>query len=43
MTHALIIVDYQNDFAEGGALAIPGARALAPAIASHIEMTRSQS
>jgi len=30
--NALIIVDMQNDFMEGGALAVPGARALIPLI-----------
>ena len=40
---ALIVVDYQNDFAEGGSLAVTGARALAPHIQSQISLTRTQS
>ena len=40
---ALIIVDYQNDFAEGGSLAVNGARALAPAIQNQIHLTRTRS
>ena len=30
--NALIIVDMQNDFMEGGALAVPGAKSLVPLI-----------
>lgn len=40
---ALIVVDYQNDFAEGGSLAVTGARALAPAIQNQMNLTRSAS
>lgn len=40
---ALIVVDYQNDFAEGGSLAVTGARALAPQIQSQMNLTRTQS
>ena len=32
MTQALIIIDVQNDFCEGGALAVPGACEIIPAI-----------
>ena len=32
MTRALIVVDVQNDFCEGGALAVPGANAIVPLI-----------
>lgn len=32
MTKALVIVDYQYDFVEGGSLAVAGGRALAPKI-----------
>lgn len=42
-TEALIIVDYQNDFAEGGSLAVSGARALAPAIQNQMNITRAAS
>jgi nicotinamidase/pyrazinamidase len=34
MSRALIIVDVQNDFCEGGSLAVPGGRAVAVAISS---------
>lgn len=40
---ALIVVDYQNDFAEGGSLAVTGARALAPAISKQIASVKSAS
>lgn len=40
---ALIVVDYQNDFAEGWSLAVTGAKALAPAIQGQMTLTRSQS
>ena len=33
MSHALLIVDVQNDFIEGGSLAVPGGRALATRLA----------
>ena len=32
MTHALIVVDVQNDFCTGGALAVPGGEAVVPVI-----------
>lgn len=37
MERALIVVDVQNDFCEGGALAVPGGAAVAAAINTHIE------
>lgn len=37
MTRALIIVDVQNDFCEGGSLAVPGGAAAAAAISDYIE------
>ena len=43
---ALIVVDMQNDFCEGGALAVPGARAIVPLVNrligrhDHIVMTQ---
>ncbi len=40
---ALIIVDYQNDFAEGGSLAVSWARALAPAIQNQMNIVRNVS
>lgn len=36
MTHALLIVDVQNDFTEGGALATEGGAAVAAAISDHL-------
>ncbi|CCH28485.1 isochorismatase family protein [Actinosynnema sp. NPDC047251] len=36
MTRALIVVDVQNDFCEGGSLAVPGGAAVAAAISSHV-------
>jgi nicotinamidase/pyrazinamidase len=36
MTRALIVVDVQNDFCEGGSLAVPGGAAVAAAITRHI-------
>ena len=36
MTKALIVVDVQNDFCEGGSLAVPGGAAVAAAISAHI-------
>ena len=42
-TEALIVVDYQNDFAEGGSLAVNGARALAPEILNQMRLTKSRS
>lgn len=37
MTKALVIVDVQNDFVEGGSLAVTGGRAVAAAISRHLE------
>ncbi|MCG8920069.1 isochorismatase family protein [Actinokineospora sp. PR83] len=34
--NALIIVDVQNDFCEGGSLAVPGGAAVAAAISAHV-------
>ena len=31
-THALLVIDMQNDFCPGGALAVPGGDALVPGI-----------
>jgi nicotinamidase/pyrazinamidase len=36
MTRALIVVDVQNDFCEGGSLAVAGGAAVAAAISAHI-------
>ncbi|MCU1683293.1 MAG: nicotinamidase [Amycolatopsis sp.] len=36
MTNALIVVDVQNDFCEGGSLALPGGAAAAGAISRHL-------
>ena len=36
MTRALIIVDVQNDFCEGGSLAVAGGAAVAAAISAHV-------
>ena len=36
MTRALIVVDVQNDFCEGGSLAVAGGAAVAAAITEHI-------
>src|SRR6476646_8965968 len=36
MTRALIVVDVQNDFCEGGSLAVAGGEAAAGAISAHI-------
>ncbi len=36
MTRALLVVDVQNDFCEGGSLAVAGAAAVAAAITEHI-------
>lgn len=38
---ALIVVDYQNDFAEGGSLAVNGARLLAPSIQEQMIRTKN--
>src|SRR5215470_14653785 len=36
MTRALVIVDVQNDFCEGGSLAVAGGAAVAAAITRHV-------
>jgi len=36
MTKALIVVDVQNDFCEGGSLAVAGGAAVAAAVSAHI-------
>jgi nicotinamidase/pyrazinamidase len=36
MTRALVVVDVQNDFCEGGSLAVPGGAAVAAAISEHV-------
>jgi nicotinamidase/pyrazinamidase len=38
MTRALIVVDVQNDFCEGGSLAVAGGAAVAAAISAHIRI-----
>lgn len=40
---ALIVVDYQNDFAEGGSLAVNGARSLASSIQEQMNLTKNAS
>lgn len=40
---ALIVVDYQNDFAEGGSLAVNGARGLASSIQEQMNRTKNAS
>jgi nicotinamidase/pyrazinamidase len=42
MTTALIIVDVQNDFTEGGALAVKGGNVTAAAITEHVRHNRSR-
>ncbi len=37
MTHALIVIDVQNDFCPGGALAVPGGDAVVPVINAMME------
>ena len=37
MTRALIVVDVQNDFVEGGSLAVAGGREVASRISSHLD------
>ncbi len=37
MTRALIVVDVQNDFCEGGSLAVSGGAAVAAAISEHLQ------
>ena len=39
MTRALIVVDVQNDFCEGGSLAVAGGAAVAAAITGHLAST----
>lgn len=39
MTRALVVVDVQNDFCEGGSLAVAGGAATAAAISAHIANT----
>lgn len=39
MANALIVVDVQNDFCEGGSLAVTGGAAVAAAISQHIAQT----
>lgn len=41
-TTALLVVDVQNDFVEGGSLAVPGGRAVAAAIVDHIDRSAGQ-
>ena len=36
MSRALVVVDVQNDFCEGGSLAVPGGAAVAAAITEHV-------
>ena len=40
MTRALVVVDVQNDFCEGGSLAVAGGTAVAAAITGHIRPRR---
>ncbi|MDD2693476.1 MAG: isochorismatase family protein [Candidatus Gracilibacteria bacterium] len=40
---ALIVVDYQNDFAEGGSLAVNGARGLASSIQEQMNLIKNAS
>jgi nicotinamidase/pyrazinamidase len=40
MTRALLVVDVQNDFCEGGSLAVPGGAAAAAAITDHVAAHR---
>ena len=42
MTTALIVVDTQNDFCEGGALAVAGGAAVARAISAHLQRHRDR-
>lgn len=37
MRTALVIVDIQNDFCEGGSLAVPGGAAVAAAVSEYLE------
>ena len=42
MTRALIVVDVQNDFCEGGSLAVPGGNDAAGEISDYIETSRDR-
>ena len=42
MTRALIVVDVQNDFCEGGSLAVAGGAAVAEAITEHVRTSGSE-
>lgn len=42
MARALLVIDVQVDFCEGGALACQGGAAVAKAISQHIQLNRSQ-
>lgn len=42
MTNALLIIDVQNDFCEGGSLACSGGAAVAANISSYLEANKSQ-
>ena len=42
MTRALLVVDVQNDFCEGGSLAVAGGTAVAAAISSHLQTAGGQ-
>ncbi|MFZ3453032.1 nicotinamidase [Arthrobacter sp. 7Tela_A1] len=42
MTRALIVVDVQNDFCEGGSLAVPGGNDAAVEISDYIESSRDR-
>jgi len=42
MARALIIVDVQNDFCEGGSLAVPGGAAVAGAISEYLDASHSE-
>jgi nicotinamidase/pyrazinamidase len=42
MTRALLVVDVQNDFCEGGSLAVAGGTAVAAAISSHLQSAGGQ-
>ena len=37
MSRALLIIDFQNDFTEGGALAVPDGDAIAPRVSELVE------
>jgi nicotinamidase/pyrazinamidase len=42
MTRALIVVDVQNDFCEGGSLAVAGGAAVAAAVSEHLARRRDE-